>query len=301
MSLAQFHPENELEKLISAAKQPALELLSLLDALCGSILYIPTRSAAQPGDEEFLPQLIPDSDYHSVVTFSSPSRCPANLPHGGYVLQVPGLECLQLLPPSYGLALNPGFSAELNIPARSIRDYCQARKISRPPGWQIVVDPHDELETLCRKVLFASAKRQWAELHSIMQSILVKENRLTLLAHLLARAPGSSVDKLLLCGLPDWLSLNDSELRELYARCGGHDIAIYNLTAFLLTYGCATKALLQKLCENFSEIEQIEQFRPALERQGPSSPQAESWRQMVYADYGISMENAAALRARFSS
>ena len=69
MSLSEFRPQNDFERVLSETQQVALDIPDLIDTLSPSILHIPTRSAAQPGDEEFLPQLLPDGYHYSVVTF----------------------------------------------------------------------------------------------------------------------------------------------------------------------------------------------------------------------------------------
>ena len=303
MALSEFRPENDFERVLSEAKQIALDIPELIDILSRSILYVPTRSAAQPGHEEFLPQLLPDGRHYSVVTFSSQPRAPLNRHPGGYLLEIDGRELVRKLPPFFGIALNPGYAVELGISWKALADYRQARKIPHAAGcWAIVVDPNDEVETLGRRIMSAMGKRQWSELGATMQFVLAKDNRVALLADLAGRLPGSCLAAFLLCGLPRWLELSDHDFRALYARCSGRGVAIYDLTRFLLHHGRANRNTLMRLCENFSEIEQIEQFRPALESQGDvPSPKSDRMSQAAYREYGISMENVSALRARFSS
>jgi hypothetical protein len=136
-----------------------------------------------------------------------------------------------------------------------------------------------------------------------MQSVIGREDRLTLFADLAKRVPGSSFDDFFLCGLPHILQLDERDWRALYALLNGHDIGIYTLTRFLIFYGRASKRVLQRLCENFSEIEQVDQFRIALEDDSPPSDpgkiNSERGRQRVYKERNVPIEYVSRLEDKF--
>jgi hypothetical protein len=304
----EFHPENELEQVILDAKGGSLDVPEFMSVALRSTLYILIRSEVQVEQKynELAPLLVGQGDHRLVAVFSSPSRASFHGQVATFVLEIDGSDFFQRLPPTYGVSLNPGYSAELSVSSKAISDFCRATEHARQPQdwWRIIVDPTSDSETLCRKICYAVMERRHHDLEPLMQSVFLKENKLVLLAELAYRLPGSSLDNLFLCGLSHLLGLGEDDYRELFALSSGRAIAIYNLTSFLMSHGRTNKRVLQRLCENFSEIERVDQFRVAFDDSPSSDTQisnGERFRQRIYNWLEIPIESVVAFRGKFAA
>ncbi|MFZ6760666.1 hypothetical protein ACO0K9_25955 [Undibacterium sp. Ji50W] len=157
-----------------------------------------------------------------------------------------------------------------------------------------------ELEFFARKITDSVKRRAYSELEGIMQSIFLQEHKVVLLADLSDRLASSVFEAFFLCGLPYLLGMQIEEYRKLYELSKGHDIAIYQITRFLIIHGGARKQVLVTLCSNYSEIQSVDQFKYYLEEMGDVRPNQLKFNDLIYRDYQISAENINLFKAKLS-
>jgi hypothetical protein len=122
------------------------------------------------------------------------------------------------------------------------------------------VNTSEDLDELAKRLSYLAVKHQYSEFESIMQTIFDQEAKLRILVELANRLSGA-FQSLCLCGLPYLIKLTEDDYIELYRLAHEKNIAVYNLTRFLLVHGRATRSVFQKMCQYFDEIERIEQFK----------------------------------------
>ena len=162
------------------------------------------------------------------------------------------------------------------------------------------MDVSKEIQIYAQKISERSRKREYSGLEPIMAEIVQGESRLDILAGLAKRLPGMALQEFFLCGLPHLTNLKSEDFKTLFALSSAHEIAIYNLTRFLIEHGRASKKTLQALCENFSEIEKIAQFHSYLEG---SSLQVNEGRmnQIYYKELRVAPECLAKFREQLAN
>ena len=128
MALMEFQPENELEQAIVKAKQGTLPVKEMMNLVAGSVLYVLGKGKA-PGSGQskvnedwrtFDPLLLDVKGEPAVAAFSSLARAQSHGHKPEYILKIRGLEHILMLPPGYGLALNPGYVTQLMVPPNGI-------------------------------------------------------------------------------------------------------------------------------------------------------------------------------------
>lgn len=117
MELAEFTPENELEKIIARAMSGEALLDHVLDALLRSQIFIPSRAEVRQDGSGLVPliyQIAPESP-QLVAIFTSWSRPRIYIEIAKYVVQMKGSEFVRRLAPDTGLVVNLGYKAQLAI------------------------------------------------------------------------------------------------------------------------------------------------------------------------------------------
>ncbi|WP_291784761.1 hypothetical protein [Luteibacter sp.] len=117
MELLGFDPKNELERDIARAKEGAISLEDLLKNIAESDVYVSSREEVRQDGSGFDPLLVGEVGSPLVAAFSSLSRPGLHRQMAEYVLQIKGRDFFRRLPPGYGVALNPGYVAQLVISA----------------------------------------------------------------------------------------------------------------------------------------------------------------------------------------
>src|SRR3954447_26511191 len=97
-----------------------------------------------------------------------------------------------------------------------------------------VADAADQMSTRIYRIVVT---HEFSELDSIIQSVFDQQSRLELLVELAKRLSTTAFDNLCLRGLSYFNELNEQDYRKLFDLASTHDIALYNLTRFLLIHG----------------------------------------------------------------
>ena len=118
MALLAFTPETPIDHRILAAQLGELSGDALLHEIAGSNLYIPSKDAVREDGSRFQPVLI-DMDGQAYVTvYTALARVPKDA--APYLLKAAGKPFFLRLPSGYGVTINPGYDAQVLIPAHGI-------------------------------------------------------------------------------------------------------------------------------------------------------------------------------------
>jgi hypothetical protein len=122
-----------------------------------------------------------------------------------------------------------------------------------------------------------------------------------LLASLSNRLPSGAFQDFFLCGLTYLVNLSSREFKKLFELSSGHDIAIYNLTRFLIIHGGAKKKALQALCVDFSEIEKVDQFNTRLAEDSRLPLNEDKMNRLYYKEFKIPQELIETFKEKFAT
>jgi hypothetical protein len=123
MALLSFAPETPIEHRILAAQKGELSGDALLREIAASNLFIPSKDDVQEDGSRFQPVLIEMEGQPYVAVYTALSRAPKDLtPH---LLQALGAHFFARLPPGYGVMINPGYAAEMLVPAHGVAAFQQ--------------------------------------------------------------------------------------------------------------------------------------------------------------------------------
>jgi len=118
MALLAFAPLTPIEHRILAAQQGDLSGDALLREIAASNLYIPSTDDVQEDGSRFQPVLLDMEGAPYVAVFTALSRVPEDMaPH---LLQAAGSHFFLRLPPGYGVIVNPGYAAQILVPAHGV-------------------------------------------------------------------------------------------------------------------------------------------------------------------------------------
>ncbi len=123
MALLSFAPETPIEHRILAAQKGELSGDALLREIAASNLYIPSKDDVQEDGSRFQPVLIEMEGQPYVAVYTALSRASKDM--APYLLQAVGAHFFARLPPGYGVMINPGYAAEMLVPAHGIADFQQ--------------------------------------------------------------------------------------------------------------------------------------------------------------------------------
>ncbi|HEX3982319.1 MAG TPA: hypothetical protein VGG48_00430 [Rhizomicrobium sp.] len=132
--LAPFEAENALETAIMATQAGTFPVPRLLQAILETDLFVSSRTEILKDGSGFQPLLIGDEKAPMVCAFSALSRPALHRERAGYVLRVNGRGFFQRLPAGYGIALNPGFVAQLAIQANMVDQVRKELAAAVPPS-----------------------------------------------------------------------------------------------------------------------------------------------------------------------
>jgi hypothetical protein len=123
MTLLSFVPETVIEHRILAAQKGELSGDALLREIAASNLYIPSKDDVQEDGSRFQPVLLEMDGQSYVAVYTALARIPSDL--APYLLQTVGTYFFLRLPPGYGVMVNPGYAAQMLIPAHGVAAFQQ--------------------------------------------------------------------------------------------------------------------------------------------------------------------------------
>jgi hypothetical protein len=123
MALLSFAPQTPIEHRILAAQNGDLSGDILLREIAASNLYVPSRDDVQEDGSRFEPVLHEMDGQPYVAVYTAPSRVPKD--ETPYLLQAVGSHFFLRLPPGYGVMVNPGYAAQVLIPAHGVAAFQQ--------------------------------------------------------------------------------------------------------------------------------------------------------------------------------
>jgi len=118
MTLLSFAPQTMIEHRILAAQNGELSGDALLREIAASNLYIPSHDDVQEDGSRFQPVLLDMEGQPFVAVYTALARVPKGLPP--YLLQTIGTYFFLRLPPGYGVMVNPGYDAQMLVPAHGV-------------------------------------------------------------------------------------------------------------------------------------------------------------------------------------
>jgi hypothetical protein len=123
MTLLSFVPETVIEHRILVAQKGELSGDALLREIAASNLYIPSKDDVQEDGSRFQPVLLEMDGQSYVAVYTALARVPRDL--ALYLLQTVGTYFFLRLPPGYGVMVNPGYTAQMLIPAHGVAAFQQ--------------------------------------------------------------------------------------------------------------------------------------------------------------------------------
>ena len=123
MALLAFVPETPIEHRILAGQKGELSGDALLHEIAASDLYIPSKDEVQEDGSRFQPVLFEMEGQPYVAVYTALTRTPKNM--APYLLQTVGTYFFLRLPPGYGVMINPGFAAQMLVPAQGVAAFQQ--------------------------------------------------------------------------------------------------------------------------------------------------------------------------------
>jgi len=118
MTLLSFTPETPIEHRILAAQKGELSGDALLREIAIANLYIPSKDEVHEDGSRLQPILLEMDGQPYLAVYTAPSRIPKG--SAPYLLQAVGRYFFVRLPPGYGVMINPGFAAQMLVPAHGI-------------------------------------------------------------------------------------------------------------------------------------------------------------------------------------
>jgi hypothetical protein len=106
-----------------AAQKGELSGDALLHEIAASDLYIPSKDEVQEDGSRFQPVLFEMEGQPYVAVYTALARTPKDLTP--FLLQTAGTYFFLRLPPGYGVMINPGFAAEILVPAQGVAAFQQ--------------------------------------------------------------------------------------------------------------------------------------------------------------------------------
>ena len=118
MTLKPFAPLRPIEQRILDARDGRLAGDALMLEIADTHLFVPSRNPVSDDGSRFSPVVLEQDDVPYIAVFTEVSRQPADM--AGHSVQMAGRSCIEKLPPGFGLAVNPGFDAQLLVPPQSV-------------------------------------------------------------------------------------------------------------------------------------------------------------------------------------
>jgi type III secretion system (T3SS) SseB-like protein len=118
MTLLAFAPQTPIEHRIVAAQKGELSGDALLREIAASNLFIPSQDDVQEDGSRFQPVLLEMEGEPYVAVYTALARAPKEM--APYLLQTVGTYFFLRLPPGYGVMVNPGYDAQMLVPAHGV-------------------------------------------------------------------------------------------------------------------------------------------------------------------------------------
>jgi SseB protein N-terminal domain len=115
MPLLAFEPENDIEHQILNARDEGLSGDALMRQIAEAELFIPSMNDVKADGSGFKPVLLEQNDLAFVAVFTAMSRQPKGM--APTMMRTGGKHFFLRLPPGYGVIFNPGYDAEILLPA----------------------------------------------------------------------------------------------------------------------------------------------------------------------------------------
>lgn len=120
--MKEFHPLNDLEVSLLAAKENEISLETFVRQLVRSDLALPTAKEVQSDGSGFEPIIFDKQGSSMLSAFTDKVRV-SQLAHiARYCLVMNGLELLRRIPPRYGLVINPGLDVGFELSSEGIAE-----------------------------------------------------------------------------------------------------------------------------------------------------------------------------------
>jgi hypothetical protein len=157
-----------------------------------------------------------------------------------------------------------------------------------------------DVELLSKKISSFVKSRSYDELGLVMKGIFQRDDKLQIVVELADRLPSSSLQDLFLSGITHITNLNDSDYKKMFELAAGRDIAIYNITRFLIIHGGARRSVLQRIVHNFDEIQRIQQFHAYLDNTAILESNEKKMNEHLYRTIKISESTILAFREKLN-
>jgi len=104
-----------------------------------------------------------------------------------------------------------------------------------------------DIDDLASQISALERERNWSELTNVTASIFSEDNKLEILAQLVVRVTGLTLQAVVLKGLLYFSQLEKIQYKKLFHLLQNNPVGIYDLKIALITYGGLTKENLQEL------------------------------------------------------
>lgn len=123
MALLSFAPQTPIEDRILVAQTGGLSGDELLREMADATLYIPSADEVQEDGSRFQPVLLDIDGQAFVTVYTALQR--ARRDAAPHLLQALGSHFFLRLPSGYGVVVNPGYTAQIFVPAHGIAAFQQ--------------------------------------------------------------------------------------------------------------------------------------------------------------------------------
>jgi SseB protein N-terminal domain len=123
MTLLAFEAENDIEHQILEAQNGKISGDALLRRMADADLYIPSTEEVKTDGSGFHPVLIDQDGSPFVAVFTAMSRQPKDM--AACTMQMNGRQFFRRLPAGYGVMVNPGYDAQVLVPAHGMAAFKQ--------------------------------------------------------------------------------------------------------------------------------------------------------------------------------
>ncbi|MBQ0753638.1 MAG: SseB family protein [Gammaproteobacteria bacterium] len=121
-SSEKFVPENDLEENLLSAQRGSLAINDFILSLLQNNLFIPSSTPVDDGMASLTPLLYESNGKKFLAIFTALNRAKVIRSKAKYCLKIKGKELFLRMPSEYGIVVNPGYRAGLEISASTTLD-----------------------------------------------------------------------------------------------------------------------------------------------------------------------------------